>query len=161
MSPELSARLGLRPEIWATEDLKARWGMGGLELGHADTGMGMDEELAATMPLPATPELLLYAERTAAVATSIVSALTEDDLRHPALVAQARSTWLDPGPESRCLVFTWVVAYPWHDAEHLGSMRARAHLGSERDGDEEKSRAAPTWPATRAKARRGQVLSQR
>src|ERR1700674_2865388 len=118
MSPELTERLGVRPEIWASESFKSRWGMGSLDLGHADTGMGMDEELAATMPLPATPELLAYAERTAAAAMSIVSDLTEDDLRHPALVAQARSTWLDPGPESRGLVFNWVLAYLRHDAEH-------------------------------------------
>jgi hypothetical protein len=128
MSPELTARLGVRPEIWAAEDLKVAWGMAALDLGHADTGMGMDPELAVTMPLPATPILLDYADRAIESSIAVVEGLTDDDLRRPAAVAQERSTWLDPGPESRGLVFNWVLAYLRHDAEHLGAMRTLAHV---------------------------------
>jgi hypothetical protein len=80
------------------------------------------------MPLPPTPELLSYAERTIQAATGIVAGLTEADLHQSAWVAQERATWLDPGPESRGLVFSWVLAYLRHDAEHLGTMKALAHL---------------------------------
>ena len=128
MSPALTARLGVRPEIWTVEELKNRWGMAGLDLGHVDTGFGMDEELAVTMPLPPTPELIEYAERAMAAANEVVGGLTEEDLHHPAHVAQERSTWLDPGPESRGLVFNWVLAYLRHDAEHVGAMRTLSHL---------------------------------
>jgi hypothetical protein len=122
MSPELTARLGVREEIWTAEGLKERWGMEGLDLGHVDTGFGMDEELAATMPMPPTPELFEYAERAVAAAKEVVAGLSEDDLLHPAHVAQERSTWLDPGPEPRGLVFNWVQAYLRHDAQHVGAM---------------------------------------
>jgi hypothetical protein len=128
MTPDLTARLGVRCEIWAVEDLKRRWGMAGLDLGHAETGFGMDEELAAMMPLPPTPELLDYAERAVQAATSTVVGLTEDDLHQPAHVAEERSDWLEPGPESRGLVFSWVLAYLRHDAEHLGAMRTLVHI---------------------------------
>ncbi len=128
MTPELTARLGVRREIWAAEDLKRRWGMAGLDLGHAETGFGMDEEVAASMPLPPTPELLSYAERAVQAATSTVAGLTEDDLHRVAHVAQERSDWIEPGPESRDLVFGWVLDYLRHDAEHLGAMRTLAHI---------------------------------
>lgn len=128
MSPELTARLGVRREIWTEEMLKDRWGMTGLDLGHVDTGFEMDEGLAATMPLPSTPVLFDYADRAMTAAGDVVAGLTEDDLRHPANVAQDRATWLDPGPESRGLVFNWVQAYLRHDAQHVGAMTTLIHL---------------------------------
>ena len=128
MSPELAGRLGLRPEIWTAEGLKDRWGMAGLDLGHVDTGFGMDEELAATMPLPPTHELFDYAGRAIAAANDVVGGLTEADLRHPAHVPEDRSTWLDPGTESRGLVFNWVLAYLRHDAQHVGAMTTLVHM---------------------------------
>lgn len=133
MTPDLTARLGVRPEIWVVEDLKRRWGLAGVDLGHADTGFGMEEQVAATMPFPPTMELLSYAERTIQAATSTVAGLTESDLRHAAQVAQERATWLDPGQESRGLVFSWVLAYLRHDAEHLGAMKTLAHLAARKE----------------------------
>lgn len=128
MSPELTARLGVRPEIWSAEGLKKRWGMSSLDLGHVDTGFGMDEEVAATMPLPSTDELFDYADRAIAAANEVVGGLTEDDLRHEANVPQDRSTWLDPGPEARGLVYNWVQAYLRHDAQHVGAMTTLSHM---------------------------------
>ena len=128
MTPDLTARLGIRQEIWVAEDLKRRWGLAGLDLGHAETGFGMDEQVAATMPLPPTPELLSYAERAIQAAISTVAGLTEGDLHQAAHVAEERSDWLDPGQESRGLVFSWVLAYLRHDAEHLGAMKTLAHI---------------------------------
>lgn len=128
MSPELTTRFGVRPEIWTAESLKHRWGMDGLDLGHVDTGFGMDEGVAATMPLPATEELFDYADRAVAAANEVVGGLTEDDLRHEANVPQERSTWLEPGPEARGLVFNWVQAYLRHDAQHVGAMTTLSHM---------------------------------
>ena len=128
MSPQLTARLGVRPEIWTAEALKHRWGMDGLDLGHVDTGFGMDEDVAATMPLPPTDELLDYADRAIAAANEVVGVLTEDDLGHEAYVPQERSTWLDPGPESRGLVFNWIQAYLRPDAQHVGAMTTLIHM---------------------------------
>jgi hypothetical protein len=128
MTPALRARLGIRPEIWTAEDLKVKWGLAGVDLGHAETGFGMDEEVAATMPLPPTPVLLDYAERAIQAATTVVSGLTDEDLHQAAQVTQQRADWLDPGPESRGLVFNWVLAYLRHDAQHLGVMTTLAHI---------------------------------
>src|SRR5262249_3689189 len=88
----------------------------------------MDEEVAVSMLLPPTPELLSYAERAVQAATSTVAGLTEDDLHRVAHVAPERSDWIEPGPESRDLVFGWVLSYLRHDAEHIGTMRTLAHL---------------------------------
>jgi hypothetical protein len=140
MTPELTARLGVRREIWTAEDLKRRWGMAGLDLGHVETGFGMDEEVAASMPLPPTPELFSYAERAMQAATITVADLTEDDLHQVAYVAPERSDWMEPGPESRDLVFGWVLDYLAHDAEHLGTMRTLAHIDALQEaGPEERT----------------------
>ena len=128
MSPELTARLGVRPEIWTAENLRDQWGLAGLDLGHVDTGFGMDANLAATMPLPPTAELFDYAERAIKSATDVIAGLTEAELRQPAHVPQERSPWLDPGPEARGLVFNWVQAYLRHDAQHVGAMTTLIHM---------------------------------
>ncbi len=128
MSPELTARLGVRAEIWTVEGLKERWGLSGLDLGHAETGFGMDEGLAGTMPMPPRPELFDYAERAIKAANEVVAGLSEDDLKHAAHVAEERSTWLDPGPEPRGLVLNWVQAYLRHDAQHVGAISTLIHI---------------------------------
>jgi hypothetical protein len=128
MTPELTARLGVRREIWAAEDLKRRLGLAGLNLGRVETGFGMADPKPAAMPLPPTPELLSYAERAVQAAISAVAGLTEDDLHQVAHVAPERSDWMEPGSEDRDLVFGWVLDYLAHDAEHLGAMRTLAHI---------------------------------
>lgn len=48
---QLSSRFGSRPEIWHAERLAERWGFPSERLGHVETGMGMDEDLSAQLPL--------------------------------------------------------------------------------------------------------------
>lgn len=122
MTPDLLQRTGGRPEMWAEERLIDAWGWQGLELGHVGTGMGMDESTSAGLPLPARPVLLDYAKRTFDAADEGVASLSDDDLVQPALVAPERATWLEPTPEARGLVGSWVVSYLRHDAQHLGAM---------------------------------------
>src|ERR1700724_2701134 len=53
MTPALLRRNGRRAEIWTEEGLLDAWGWQGLELGHVDTGMGMDESTSGGLALPA------------------------------------------------------------------------------------------------------------
>jgi hypothetical protein len=122
MTPELLRRTGKQPEIWAEEKLVDKWGWRGLELGHAGTGMGMDESTSAGLPLPARGVLLDYAKRTFDAADERVEGLTDNDLVQPALIEPDRATWLPPTPEARAIVGSWVVSYLRHDAQHLGVM---------------------------------------
>jgi hypothetical protein len=128
MSPELTTRLGVQREIWVVERLKSRWGLDDIDLGHVETGMGMNGEMAASMPLPATTELLDYLERAIRAAIATVDGLSEEELRSPAHVTEERSSWLEQGPAARGLVFNWVLAYLRHDAQHLGVMTALAQI---------------------------------
>jgi hypothetical protein len=122
MTPELTRRIGARPEIWTEERLVDAWGWRTLELGHAATGFGMDEDTTSGLALPAREVLIDYATRTFETASDRVESLTDDDLVQPALVDPERATWLSPTAEARAVVGSWVVSYLRHDAQHLGAM---------------------------------------
>ncbi|OLC54587.1 MAG: hypothetical protein AUH85_11440, partial [Chloroflexi bacterium 13_1_40CM_4_68_4] len=91
MTATLTARLAARDEIWTTEDLAARWGFPApKKLGHAQTGMGMDEGVSATLPMPPKVQLLDYARRAFAAASSSVATVDDSDLALDATVAPER-----------------------------------------------------------------------
>jgi hypothetical protein len=49
-------------QIWVTEELVAKWGFNE-NLGYADTGMGMDDDVSASLPMPSRDVLLDYVTR--------------------------------------------------------------------------------------------------
>lgn len=130
MTPALRERLGSRPEIWHRDGLVRRWAFP-TSLGHVETGMGMDEEASARLPLPATDELLGYARAAFGAAQQAVEALREDDYLQPAAVDLARATWLS-GPDQTGQVIGWVLTYARHDARHLGMIEALKGAQGER-----------------------------
>ena len=122
MTPGLRERLGSMPEIWVTEGLQQRWGFPA-GLGQAETGMEMDEAVAAALPLPARDVLLDYARRAFDRAQRAVAALRDDDLLVPARLDPARVPWLEPA-ESYGPPLSWVLTYTRHDDRHLGMIEA-------------------------------------
>jgi hypothetical protein len=122
MTPDLQARLGKTPERWDADNLAQRWGMDRAQLGHAQTGMGMDEEVSARLSLPQKEVLIDYAQRTFAAAQRAVDSVRDADLTHAASVDLKRATWL-PGPAGVGTVGSWIVGYLRHDAQHLGMVQ--------------------------------------
>lgn len=59
-TPELQRRLGHRQQIWDERGLASAWGVAGRELGGDKTGMGLGDDEAASLPLPAKDTLLAY-----------------------------------------------------------------------------------------------------
>src|SRR3569623_2960856 len=58
MTEALGRRLGPGRQLWEEEELAARWGLDPAELGQDETGMLMDDEPAARLPLPGKAALL-------------------------------------------------------------------------------------------------------
>jgi hypothetical protein len=123
MTPALRERIGASPEIWTTEQLVDKWGLPAGRLGHVDTGMTMDDEVAATLPLPPKDVLLDYVGRAFDRAQKVVGDLRDDDLLVPAEIDPARVPWLT-SPNQYGVPLSWVVAYTRHDARHLGMIEA-------------------------------------
>jgi DinB superfamily len=87
MTPSLRDRLGPREQIWVKEGLLRKWGYPTAGLGHVETGVGMDESMAATLPLPEKGVLLDYVRRSFAASEQTVARLADDDLLVEALLS--------------------------------------------------------------------------
>jgi hypothetical protein len=122
MSPSLRQRLGAMPEIWTAEGLQARWQFPA-DLGQAATGMELDADAAAALPMPAKDVLLDYAKRAFAQAGRAVASLRDDDLLVDARIDPARVPWIEP-TESYGPPLSWVLVYARHDNRHLGMIEA-------------------------------------
>ena len=126
MTEGLASRLGAREQIWVKESLARRWGYPADKLGHVETGMGMDESLAAALPLPDKTVLLDYVRRSFSAADDAVGRMVDSDLLAPAAVTDDDAPWLRgqaKGPPA-----SWVVGYSDHDNRHLGMIEARRGL---------------------------------
>lgn len=122
-TPALRKAIGAHPEIWQQERLARRWGFPAERLGHAETGMGMDEDLSARLPLPSLEELVAYARRAFADAQATVERIDEDDYLTPMEIDPRRATWLSSSDQAGQVV-GWVLTYARHDARHLGMIEA-------------------------------------
>jgi DinB family protein len=122
LTPGLRERLGSAEEIWTNEALSERWGLPAGGLGAAETGMGMDEEASAELPLPPKDDLIAYASRAFAAADLAVREVRDDDL--------ARNAEFDPGtvpwtsPSDYGTVANWILGGIRHDSRHLGMIEA-------------------------------------
>ncbi len=50
-------------EIWHKENIALEWGLNTSQLGRYEAGVGMDDQIAATLPLPEKAVLLAYCRR--------------------------------------------------------------------------------------------------
>jgi hypothetical protein len=77
MTPDLARLLGMRPQHWESERLAEAWGWSAIDLGNADTGMQMSDDLARTLPFPEGAALLEYARRTFEAANQAVEVIDD------------------------------------------------------------------------------------
>lgn len=115
MTLVLKQRLGERQEIWKHAQLAARWGFPAKQLGFAETGMNMADDVARTLPFPDKVELLVYARATFAAVEQTVSSIDEEQFHAP-------EQWqpLVDGIWSEGTVGDAIFAHVVHDSRHAG-----------------------------------------
>ena len=123
MTPAMRERIGAQPEVWARENVAARWGFPAASLGTAETGMGMDEDASARLVLPAKAELLSYVEGAFEVADRAVRAVRDEDLSQAAELEPAQVPWVK-SPAGYGTVGSWIVISIRHESRHLGMIEA-------------------------------------
>src|SRR5881409_2790869 len=114
MTVDLGRRLGIGFKIWDSDKLADKWGLGGFDLGGDATGMGMDDDVSAALPLPAKDELLDYARRAFEAANRAVDAADEDQLRESCADFYGRQTSVGAA----------VLGHLAHLNRHLGMIEA-------------------------------------
>lgn len=115
MTPELKKRLGARVQIWESEDLAAHWGFPADQLGYAQTGMEMSDDVVRELRFPAKTDLLAYARQAFAAVEQVVAAIDEQQF-HEAEQPQP----ITEGIWSEGAVGGAIVDHISHDNRHLG-----------------------------------------
>ena len=78
--PDLEAPLGQREQIWRSENLAQRWSLDPKVLGFEETGSGMEDAVAAALPLPGKAALLDYARRAFIAMERVVESISDNQL---------------------------------------------------------------------------------
>jgi uncharacterized damage-inducible protein DinB len=71
-------------QIWEAEELAVKWGFDDARLGWAETGMGMDDDVSASLPLPTKDILLDYAKKAFKKVGLAVGEINDDKYHHKA-----------------------------------------------------------------------------
>lgn len=108
-------------QIWETEGLAAQWGFPGASLGFAETGLGMDDDVSASLPLPTKDVLLDYVRRAFAKADQAVGTIGEDQF-HRVVQDRHGAEWKEA--EIGDTVINWLK----HDNRHLGMIECMRGL---------------------------------
>lgn len=101
-------------EIWAAQQIAARWSMDAAALGNEETGMGLDDGLAAILPYPGRAALLMYVEPALAAADIAVGTFSDGDAGLP-----ARGEYSRPRAVAEVL-----LSHLGHASRHLGMVEA-------------------------------------
>ena len=125
---DLAERLGERRQIWEQEELATKWGFDPAALGYLETGMRMEEEVAAAIPFPAKAVVLDYARRAFARADEAIGALDEQLLAGPNEPELRQRSITNLG--GRFTVADAILSHLSHNNRHLGEIEClRGLLG--------------------------------
>ncbi len=114
MTESLAMRLAARPQIWDSEALATRWGLAVEQFGGEATGMGIDDQASAALPLPDGEQLLGYARRAFAAVDEAVQAVDDGQLGEAC----------DDMYGARTSVGTALLSHVSHMNRHLGMIEA-------------------------------------
>ncbi len=117
MTPELGGRLGPGVQIWQVEGVADRWGFDTTQLGYADTGMTMPDEVAMRLPFPAKEVLLDYIERSFAQVDNAARTIDDEQFQ------SAEQPPLTEGIWGAWTVGDAILEHVAHDNRHLGRMK--------------------------------------
>lgn len=127
MTLELGHRLGPGVQIWYDELIAARWGFRSGELGFDDTGMGMADDYATSLPFPVRAELLDYVSRVFDRARHAAQQIDEAQF---SAVEQPQA--LTEGIWGESTVGAAVLSHTTHAYRHLGMMEALLGMQGQR-----------------------------
>jgi uncharacterized damage-inducible protein DinB len=116
MTPELSRRLPPGVQIWQIENLREQWGFPA-QLGYAETGMEMPDDVARSISFPAKNILLDYLSRAFALADTAVQAIDEEQFQ-----AAEQPQPLTEGIFGSSTVGHALMVHIIHENRHLGMM---------------------------------------
>ena len=114
MTATLGRTLGERKQIWDDERLPEQWSLVRFDLGGDATGMGMDDDVSAALPLPSKDRLLDDARRVFEAANRAVDAAEEEQLRESCTDLYGRQTSVGAA----------VLSHLAHVNRHLGMIEA-------------------------------------
>lgn len=117
MTPELGRRLEQGVQIWQVEGLAQRWGFPSDQLGYAETGMYMPDDVAIRLPFPAKPPLLDYVERVFALAERAANTIDDEQF-----TSAEQPQPMTEGIWGEGTVGDAVLSHLTHDYRHLGMM---------------------------------------
>ena len=113
------AEYGQQPDpnkgIWQVEGLAASWGLDPDTLGWLETGAGLDDDVASSLPLPVKSELFGYGQRAFSAADQAVASLDTHQFQEP------RQSILE-GREGT--VSSDILFHLSHASRHLGMIEA-------------------------------------
>ena len=108
-------------EIWQREGLAESWGLTPGDLGQAETGAGMGDDMSSNLGLPPRDVILDYVRRAFSAADEAVASLSESSFQRPSY---------SRGHEEEQPIGYIVVRAIAHNNRHLGMMEAiRGLLG--------------------------------
>jgi uncharacterized damage-inducible protein DinB len=106
---------GTGVQIWEMDGLAAQWGFDRANLGFAETGLGMADEVLSFLPFPRKQALLEYAERAFTEADRAIGGVSDGQFRRR-VQDRHGAEWKEmPAGEA---ILNWLV----HDSRHLGMM---------------------------------------
>lgn len=117
MTPRLQQQFGIRPQQWEHDNLAFHWGFSTEQLGFAQTGMTMPDELASTLLFPEKTILLTYVRNAFVAVAAVVRAMGEDQLTEA-----EQPQPLTEGIWQAGLVGGVLAAHMLHDNRHLGAI---------------------------------------
>lgn len=104
-------------QIWDQEGLALGWGLATNQLGHGDTGYGMDEDSSTMLNLPSKEVLLDYARRAFSLACDAVDTMDDEKF-----FQRSNDRFGSRGPERT--FGHLITSYMTHDNRHLGMIEA-------------------------------------
>jgi len=114
MTEELGKRLGPATQIWQADSLAQRWGLAPASLGSDENGMGMDDDVSVSLPLPDKAQLIDYAGAAFEAANRAVAAADDEQLAENCIDMYGRETSVGAA----------VISHLTHVNRHLGMIEA-------------------------------------
>lgn len=119
MTPELSRRLPPGRQVWERDDYAMRWRFASAATGYAETGMEMDEDVAAALSFPGKAEVLNYVRTAFEAAERAIHAV--DEAQFMALEQPqpfTKGIWSEGGSVGEA-----IMSHHSHDMLHIGMIQ--------------------------------------
>ncbi len=100
-------------QIWEQEGLAMKWGFDAINLGFAETGLGMNEDISDSLPFPGKETLLAYARKAFAKADLAAGSISDSQF-HRKVQDRRRTEW------GEMVVGDLILGWLAHDSRHLG-----------------------------------------